>query len=396
MQRDRERVVVDAPQLLEDALGLAAGVDEDQRGLVALDELVDLADGVVRRMAGPRQALVAVEHADLRRGAAVGHHEIGKRLSVLGLRHQEAAQIVGLRHRRREADAGEVGRQREQPRQAEREEIAALGGDQRMQLVEHDPPQRAEQIGRVGRGENERELLGRGQQNVRRVAALALALGGRRVAGAGLDPDRQRHLGDRRFEVARDVDGERLERRDVKRVQPALAANIAAGGDELARAPGRSAKAELACKRGRELAERVKALAFNSTRLGKNPASVLPAPVGAISSTERPARALASNSSWCSRGAQPRRANQPANGSGSGEAWSSANWTFMTGQQPSLYFVASAFSTKLPVWVFDRSTVAPATAGSNTRSTWWAVSTAPGTKRPSGEYMALLAAIART
>ena len=100
-----------------------------------------------------------------------------------------------------------------------------------MQLVEHDPPQRAEQIGRVGRGENERELLGRGQQNVRRVAALALALGGRRVARAGLDPDRQRHLGDRRFEVARDVHGERLERGDVKRVQPALAANMFRGAN---------------------------------------------------------------------------------------------------------------------------------------------------------------------
>src|SRR5258707_7127126 len=32
---------------------------------------------------------------------------------------------------------------------------------------------------------------------------------------------------------------------------------------------------------------------LSSTRLGKNPARVLPPPVGAISSTERPARALA-------------------------------------------------------------------------------------------------------
>ena len=78
----------------------------------------------------------------------------------------------------------------------------------------------------------QRELLGRGEQDVRRVAALALALRGRRVAGAGLDADRQAHLGDRRLEVARDVDRERLERRDVERVQPALAAQIAAGGDE--------------------------------------------------------------------------------------------------------------------------------------------------------------------
>jgi len=42
-------------------------------------------------------------------------------------------------------------------------------------------------------------------------------------------------------------------------------------------------------KRGRELP-------LSSTRLGKNPASVLPPPVGAISSTERPACALANSS----------------------------------------------------------------------------------------------------
>ena len=32
-------------------------------------------------------------------------------------------------------------------------------------------------------------------------------------------PDRQAHLGDRRFEIARDVDRQRLQRRDVERVQ---------------------------------------------------------------------------------------------------------------------------------------------------------------------------------
>jgi len=55
---------------------------------------------------------------------------------------------------------------------------------------------------------------------------------------------------------------------------------------------------------------------LNSTNVGKNPASVLPAPVGAISSAERPACAFANNSSWCARGAQPRAANQRAKTSG--------------------------------------------------------------------------------
>ena len=103
-----------------------------------------------------------------------------------------------------------------------------------MQFVEDHALERAEQIGRVGGGKQQRQLLRRGQQNLRRIAALALALGGRRVAGARLDADRQPHLGDRRFQVARDIDGQRLERRDVERVQTALAAHPAAGGDELA------------------------------------------------------------------------------------------------------------------------------------------------------------------
>src|SRR5262245_66565962 len=101
-----------------------------------------------------------------------------------------------------------------------------------MQLVEDHAPQRAEQVWRIGRGEDERELLGCGEQDLRRIAALALTLRGRRVAGARLDADRQPHLGNRRLQIASDIDGERLERRDVERVQPTLSTQITAGGDE--------------------------------------------------------------------------------------------------------------------------------------------------------------------
>ena len=79
MERDRQAIVVDAPQLLEDPLGLAAGVDEDQRGAVTLDELVDLAERMLRRVSGPGQPLGGVEHGDVRRGAALRHHQIGQR-----------------------------------------------------------------------------------------------------------------------------------------------------------------------------------------------------------------------------------------------------------------------------------------------------------------------------
>ena len=64
MQRDGEIVVVGAPQFLEQEFGLAAGVDEHQRGLVRLDQFVDFAERVARRMAGPGQVFFGVEHGD--------------------------------------------------------------------------------------------------------------------------------------------------------------------------------------------------------------------------------------------------------------------------------------------------------------------------------------------
>ena len=54
----------------------------------------------------------------------------------------------------------------------------------------------------------------------------------------------------------------------------------------------------------------------SDTSVGRNPASVLPAPVGAMRSVERPALAFSSSSIWCGRGSQPRAANHSANGEG--------------------------------------------------------------------------------
>ncbi len=155
MQRDREIVVVDVPELLKNALRLAAGIDEDERGLVRGDEPVDLVERVPRRMAGPGQPLARIEHGDVRRGAALRDDEIGApaaRCAAL-LWHHEARQFFGLRHGRRESDAGEIGGKTKQPRQAEREKIAALGDDERMQFVEDHAFERAEQIRRIGGGQ---------------------------------------------------------------------------------------------------------------------------------------------------------------------------------------------------------------------------------------------------
>ncbi len=68
------------------------------------------------------------------------------------------------------------GREAAQPRQPQRQQVAALRQRQRMQFVEHHAAQVAEQMRRVGRGGQQRELFGRRQQHVRRVAPLALAL----------------------------------------------------------------------------------------------------------------------------------------------------------------------------------------------------------------------------
>ena len=83
------------------------------------------------------------------------------------------------------------GARRNSRARSERQQIAALRRHQRMQFIEHDAAQRAEQIRRIGGGEQQRQLLRRRQQNFRRIAALALALRGRRIAGARLDADRQ-------------------------------------------------------------------------------------------------------------------------------------------------------------------------------------------------------------
>ena len=104
-----------------------------------------------------------------------------------------------------------------------------------------------------------------------------------RVSSRTCRPD----LGDRLLEVAGDIDGQRLQRRDVERVDAAAFRPVGSAGAR-----------------------------WSATRLGRKPASVLPAPVGAISRVERPALALSSSSNWCGRGAQPRAANQAAKGAG--------------------------------------------------------------------------------
>ena len=278
MQRDRKPVVVHAPQVLEQHLGLAAGVDEHQRGLVGLDQLIDLAERVARGVTGPGQPLPCVEHLDHGRRGTARDDDIGSLNITVALRHQEPRQRFRFGDGRGQADRAHPRRQPPQPRQAERQQIAALRGHQRMQLVEHDAFQGRKQKRRVVGRQQQRQLFRCGQQDVRRVAPLPLPPRHRRIAGAGLDLDRQAHLGDRRLQIARDIDRKRLERRDVEGVQ-------AATSYSLARVRGEGGAAN-------EVRP-----PLSSTKVGRNPASVLPAPVGAIKSAERSQLAFASSAS---------------------------------------------------------------------------------------------------
>jgi hypothetical protein len=240
VQGDWEIVVVEVPEFMEHELGLQARIDEDQRRTVLADERVDLRHQQRARVAGEGQRLVESDHADVGLGAALHDDEVGEtswrricrcraaiRANACGiaapLRHQITAEVVRLAHGRRKADGRETGRERVEPREPEGEEIATLRRDEGVQFVEDDALETAEQLARVAVGQEQRQLLGRRQQDVGRSFDLARALVGRRVAGARLDPDRQRHVEDGHFQVSGDVDREGLERRDVEGVEYARA-----------------------------------------------------------------------------------------------------------------------------------------------------------------------------
>ena len=198
---------------------------------------------MARHVAGPRQPLFRIEHLHEGRGTGVRDHEIGHVLRAACLRHQIAPQVVRLSNSGRESDRRHLRREPPQSRKAERQQVAAFRCDQRVQFVEHDAFQRREQVRRVVGRQQQRELFRRGQQDVRRIFALALPPRHRRVAGAGFDPDRQLHIGDGAFKIAGDVHRQRLQRRDVERMQSAAAGYAAPGRRELCRGL-RSGRAE--------------------------------------------------------------------------------------------------------------------------------------------------------
>ena len=105
---------------------------------------------------------------------------------------QEARDLLDRLLRRREADAQQpVAAERRQPLEREREVRAALVRRERVDLVDDHGARGREHRAAGLRAEQDVERLRRGDEDVRRRAAHALALARRRVAGAhpGADLD---------------------------------------------------------------------------------------------------------------------------------------------------------------------------------------------------------------
>ena len=222
MQRDGERFFVGAPEFLEHVFRLHARVDEDEGQAMGGDRFVNFGNGVVRGMSGPRHVAGGFEDADHRLGSArdrdeIGHIDLGFRRE---LRNEICAQLRRPCHGRRETNGHRVRGEAAKARQIEGEQIAALRGRERVQLVENDRIEIGEEIGGVGVAEQQRHLLGGGQEDVWRLHALALSPGEAGIAGACFGADLEAHLGDRCRKVTGDIGRERLQGRDVERFEP--------------------------------------------------------------------------------------------------------------------------------------------------------------------------------
>ncbi len=228
MQRDRHRLRVQLPERLEHQFGLRAGVDEHDRHGGGPDALQHLGRAVEAHMAGPGQPPLRQHHRQpWRRAVLLLDELVGPGIGADG---------GGMRDGRGQADPPRGRREGGEAGEAEGELVAALGAGEGMDLVDHDRLQVREHRGRVRQREQHGEAFRRGQQDVRRLLALALAAAGGGVAGAGLDTDGKRHLLDRHGEIAGDVGRERLQRADIEGVD--AGAGRAGKVDQARQEPG--------------------------------------------------------------------------------------------------------------------------------------------------------------
>ena len=216
VQGDGQIVVVEPPEFLKRKLRLPAGVDKDQGGLGPADHVIDLGHGVLGGVARPGHARARQQDVNHRRRPGLAHDQVRHP----GRRAQPAPQPLRVVHRRRQPHPAQIGRELGQSGEAHGEQIAALGGVDGVDLVDHHMPQVLEIEPRALPGAEQGQLFGGGQQYVGRIEPLTLALGHAHVPGARLHRDRQRHLADGGGEVALDVRGQGLQGRDIEGVHP--------------------------------------------------------------------------------------------------------------------------------------------------------------------------------
>ena len=218
-------------QMPRDALGLPPGVDEYQRSAVLAHELrqtvIELRPDFpghhrFERRGGNLQLQVALAHVPRVDDGAVGC-AIGAQSACAD---EESGHVRDGLLRRGQAHARErPAGERLEPLERERQMHAALGSDHGMNLI-HDHRTGAREHAPAGLGtEQDVQRLRRGDHDVGRALGAGRALVPGRVAGAHESADvdvRQTQraqlradAGERRLEVAVDVVGERLERRDI-------------------------------------------------------------------------------------------------------------------------------------------------------------------------------------
>ena len=272
-----EAVVVEVPQLLEDELRLHARVDEDERRPVLADEVVDRRHRRWRAAVWPAASGSGAPRSPAcrmsGRAPPVDRRRGRRACSAAAPSAAAARDSAAARRARARSPRGRSpvrlrrqawSRARPSASRSPRFEVTSECSSSRitrLQAAEQRPaPRGARAAARAARAWSAGCRAG--------ARSGAARLCGRRVAGAGLDADRQAHLGDRRLEVARDVDGERLQGRDVEGVEARA---------PLARPRGRGADSSI--RRRQEAGQRLAGAGRRD------------------SSTERPARALSSSSS---------------------------------------------------------------------------------------------------
>ena len=115
-----------------------------------------------------------------------------------------------------------IGRKCLQPRERQAEQIAALAIGKGVHLVDDHAFQRREHMHAVFVAEQQRQRFRGGQQDMRRLDPLACLAVRRRITRPRLYANGQAHFLNRHEQIAADVGGKRLKRRDVERVEKIL------------------------------------------------------------------------------------------------------------------------------------------------------------------------------